>query len=106
MTTLLDPAVRLAYPVANIAALIAAMVLLYRMRLGAVWVAAPILAVCVLTLVLQFVASSMINAPLFAFGIIAGFRPALAIVPPVFLVYAALSARWSAKEDQASDKVS
>jgi hypothetical protein len=84
------------YLMAELGCLMAVVAILYRLRYSLLFVSAPILSVVALTLGLQVWAKATApQLPLFAFGLILAIRPALALVPPIFIVLVALSPRLS-----------
>lgn len=82
-----------AYPIAQVASLVAVTVVIW--RLGYDWrvVLAPLGAALLLTMAFQLLVAKTYGMPLFAFGLRGAFGPGLGLVPPIAMVAIALSRR-------------
>jgi hypothetical protein len=86
----------LLYFATELASLVAVTDILIRLRYGIAMAVAPVATVAVFTLAFQVLAvTTMPHLPFFGFGFVAAVKPALALVPPIFVVLIALSPRIS-----------
>ncbi len=96
MTRTIGEVFGLIYPATELVGLVAITVILHRLRFGRATVFAPLACVVLLSLALQVMAVAVWpGLPLFGFGLLNAARPAMAIVPPLFLLWVALSPRLS-----------